>query len=159
TKKSMTLPYRQLQFLCRYVAVVVLLLHLPVQAAPLSPINVTASPGSQPLAIGSPAPVLVTWAVTTNGDQALDPVTLDSPSGVFRAGGPGGPILATTPRGLSTTVLGVGPTIFVRTFTEGVAVPESVKLQALQMGFNTIIYERTFSTTVGAFCIQCNPTA
>jgi hypothetical protein len=106
--------------------------------------NITAVGTSQPsanVAVTRPANLSVQWKVVSD---AAAPVTISSASAEFRAGSPGGPLLEAVKRNVAA-VVSTGAAPHTVSVNERLQVPAHVVFKAHKMGYDKIVYTRSFT--------------
>jgi hypothetical protein len=116
--------------------------------------NVTASSAQQNLTLGRHTIANITWRITkveVSTYTTTCGATVTSSSGQFRAGSSAGPLLSTVNRPVTnTTPCAPYPNPLTSTATESVTIPSTVVYKAQKMGYNNIVYVRSFSDTFSA---------
>ena len=110
---------------------------------------VTPSPRATRVPLNQPASLTLVWSVTNS--TTAPTVTVSSTRGVFST--PTSVTLGSIPTTLSRTVTGSTTT----SFTETILVPSDVIYRAHKLGFNSLVYQRTF-TEDGASALAGNVT-
>ena len=130
-----------------------LLAYMTLLSAPgWAAISGTTQPASITIPLAQATTMTVTWVVTTN-PPPVPPFTISSSSGLFSAPGLSYPINTAISR-VYTGPVGAGPvTVFI---TEVVSVPQQLSIQAIQAGFSSISYSRTFSDSVSVGSVSAN---
>jgi hypothetical protein len=108
-------------------------------------VTVSGDPAVANVPAGQSSTVSLSWQVS----GAAAGTSVSSADGIFRADGPGGPVLGTNPRSLTATLRAVGGTSAVAV-PETVRVPTEVVLRAEQVGAGRIVYQRVFTAVGGA---------
>lgn len=105
---------------------------------------VNAAPPAANVPVGQTGSATVRWQVTSQRTLAGGAVPVVSTQGVFRAGGPQGPILGIK----NTMIQGLAqPTpqqVSVAVVPEALLVPARVLLRAQELGVSQIVYQRSF---------------
>ena len=120
------------------IALVLLLISGTVQAAVTA---VSTSPSSANVPINRSASFTMAWSVTSN---TAGTVTMSSTSGQFVT--PGGQVLRTLNKTISKTITGPG----VGIVRETVLVPAHIILRTHKLGYNRVLFRRSFDDGGGA---------
>jgi hypothetical protein len=110
-------------------------------------------PATSIVALGQPASVVLNWSVTSTfvGFGGPLPYTVTSSSGQFIAGST---VLGTVNSILSTSTTNSGASPSTVRFTESVAVPPNITVEANRLGASTIAYVRQFNDGSGPLALQ-----
>lgn len=103
--------------------------------------GVNTSPSSANVPVNRSVSISLVWLANSN---TVGTVTVTSTQAQFRT--PGGQILRSSSKNLSKTITGPG----IATIRESVLVPTSLVQRSLKLGFNRILYRRSFNDGGGA---------
>lgn len=108
-------------------------------------ITVTATPPAANVPIGQSGSVQLRWRITatipTNPAAAL---RVRSDQGVFRAGGPNGPVLGIIDRTIQSRLQPTPQQVAYASVPESVLIPARVLLRAQALGVRQVVYSRSF---------------
>lgn len=117
-----------------------LLAWAPTQAAVIA---VAASPPAANVPVGQSGSVQLRWMVTAT--LGVGAPRVSSNQGIFRANGPGGPVLGRNNLTIASMAQPTGQQMAITSIPESLLIPARVVLRAQVLGARRIVYQRTFS--------------